>query len=130
MFRILSLSLSVSLSHTHTHTCFWYLQGKELDLFKNQVPGWRLGSTPAGHQSITQEWKAKDDAAAAEISARLSAVAAASGHALSSVSVKGTSVVLELCTPTCAGVTENDFILASQINETDLKDLTAKAKAR
>ena len=76
------------------------LQGKELELMKNQVPGWRVVVSPTSKlQSLAQDWKAKDAASAAEIARRLGDVAASAGEGFKAagITVQGENVSVELC---------------------------------
>mmetsp|Transcript_43417 Transcript_43417/g.130229 ORF Transcript_43417/g.130229 Transcript_43417/m.130229 type:complete len:218 (-) Transcript_43417:530-1183(-) len=108
------------------------LEGKEFDLLKNQVPGWRVVDTPDGLQALRQEWKAKDDASAPEIATRLQSVQVegSESHTPHAMDVSGSSVTVWLTTPSAGGITENDFIIASRMNDADVKALQAKKKAR
>ncbi|GAX81768.1 hypothetical protein CEUSTIGMA_g9196.t1 [Chlamydomonas eustigma] len=107
------------------------LEGKDLELLKNQAPGWRVSvSHSSGKQSLVQEWKGKDAAAAAEIQKLLQQVPGAEEHQPSSVSLQAETVTVELSTHSLGGLTENDFIIASRMNEVPVKDLIAKRKTR
>ncbi|KAG2494002.1 hypothetical protein HYH03_007929 [Edaphochlamys debaryana] len=107
------------------------LVGEELELMRNQVPGWRLGTTKDGKPCIAQSWKLKDEAAAETMLGWLRSLATQEDHAdaLSADRV-GTEVVAQLSSPAHGGVTENDFICASKMNDLDVAPLLAKRKPR
>ena len=98
---------------------------------RQQVAGWRLaddGTTPA---SLSRTWTAKDGAAATALLERLTATAAAEGHAVAKADVVGgTTVAVDLATPAVGGLTEADFIVAAKLNAVDVADLAAPKKAR
>eukprot|EP00775_Hariotina_reticulata_P004129 gene4129-4376_t len=97
---------------------------------RQQVPGWRIQSSAAGIQCIRQEWTAKDAQAAQQLLTQLQQVAQQNGHPLSHGDVIGSTVVAELTTSIKGGLTENDFIVAALINDTDVSQLLQKRKAR
>ena len=71
----------------------------------------------ASVQCIRREWTARDAAAAEELAARLRGVAQQAGHAPLAVQCVSATVAAELSTPSAGGLTENDFIVASRLNE-------------
>jgi pterin-4a-carbinolamine dehydratase len=73
------------------------LKGKDFDLAKSQVPGWKVVDSSHG-QSIRQEWKGKDAASASQIAQQLGEVVEASGHKPVGVRVDGDVVTVELAT--------------------------------
>ncbi|KAG1680993.1 hypothetical protein FOA52_009952 [Chlamydomonas sp. UWO 241] len=105
------------------------VEGKTLDLLKNQVPGWRVVKTTEGHTALEQEWRAKDDASAPELASRLQSVQVEGSleHNPLSVKIKGSAVIVTLSTSQVGGITENDFIVASRMNDKDVKELIADA---
>ena len=85
--------------------------------------------------AITQEWKGKDVAAASEIANRLGSVLTSeekgrASSSLSGISVQGDMVEIKLSTQTLGGLTLNDFILASRMNDVNVKDLAAKKRIK
>jgi pterin-4a-carbinolamine dehydratase len=75
------------------------LEGKDLELLKNQAPGWRVTvSESTGKQSLVQEWKGKDAAAASEIQKLLLQVPGAEDHKPVSVNLQEEIVTVELST--------------------------------
>ncbi|GIL55619.1 hypothetical protein Vafri_11154 [Volvox africanus] len=108
------------------------LSQEDRELLRNQVPGWRMATLPAGgNPCIQQSWKLKDEAAAEQMVALVGRVAADEGHADSlTVNRVGTEVVAQLCTVSLGGLTENDFIVASKVNDLNIVDLLPKRKPR
>ncbi|GLC43551.1 hypothetical protein PLESTM_001485500 [Pleodorina starrii] len=108
------------------------LSEEERELLRNQVPGWRMATTQQGGAAcIQQSWKLKDDAAAEEMVGRVSRVAEEEGHGDSlTVSRVGSEVVAQLSTASLGGLTENDFIVASKVNDLNIVDLLPKRKPR
>ena len=112
------------------------LEDKEIDLLKNQVPGWKVLTAPDNKAiSITQEWKGKDAAAASEIAKRLGSVLSSeekgmAASSLSGIKIQGDAVEVKLTTSTLGGLTLNDFILASRMNDVNVKDLAAKKRVK
>ena len=78
----------------------YLVQGKDLELLKNQTPGWRvMVSKASGQLSLLQEWKGKDVAATAEVARLLGAVVqAGEPYVPASIDVQGDTVSVELCT--------------------------------
>jgi 4a-hydroxytetrahydrobiopterin dehydratase len=101
---------------------------------RQQVPGWRVSSAAADGAAlpcIRREWTARDAAAAEELAARVRGVAQQAGHVPLSVQAVSATVVAELATPSAGGLTENDFIVASRLNEmAGVEDLLAKKRQR
>ncbi|EFJ50527.1 hypothetical protein VOLCADRAFT_109679 [Volvox carteri f. nagariensis] len=109
------------------------LSGEDRELLRNQVPGWRMATLPGagGKPCIQQSWKLKDEAAAEQMVERVTGVAAAEGHGDSlTMNRVGTEVVAMLCTASLGGLTENDFIVASKVNDLNIVDLLPKRKPR
>ncbi|KXZ55031.1 hypothetical protein GPECTOR_3g192 [Gonium pectorale] len=107
------------------------LSEADRELLRNQVPGWKIASGSSGAACIQQSWKLTDEAAAEQMAARLSKVAADEGHADSlNLARVGSEVVAQLCTKSLGGLTENDFIVAAKINELNVSDLLPKRKQR
>lgn len=76
----------------------------EVDLYKNQAPGWRVATNAAGQQCIKQDWKGKDADAAPQIAAKLTAVSTAEGHSENvNVAIVGTELSIELTTTSFGG---------------------------
>lgn len=57
--------------------------------------GWKVITTD-GKQSLRQEWRAKDAAAAAQIAKRLADVAASEGYTPAGINAQGDIVIVEL----------------------------------
>lgn len=97
---------------------------------RQQVPGWRIAASKDGVSCIRQEWTARDGAAAQQLVAKLQELAQANGHPLTHAEAISSTVVAEVTTPAKGGLTENDFIIASRINNADLTELLARRKQR
>jgi 4a-hydroxytetrahydrobiopterin dehydratase len=112
------------------------LTAKEIDLLKNQVPGWRVVSSADNKPiAIAQEWKGSSSAAAAEIAKRLGSVLTSeekgmASSSLAGIKVQGDAVEVRLATQPLGGLTLNDFILASRMNDVNVKDLAAKKRIK
>lgn len=106
------------------------LNDSEINLLRQQVAGWRVASTSeAGLTCLRNEWKAKDTEAAVVLRDKLQELSMAFGHP-ATVSVSGTDVTIQLTTPSVGALSENDFILASKVNELALADLLAKKRMK
>lgn len=55
------------------------IEGKEQDLMKNQVPGWKVNPSAIG-DSMKQEWKLKDAESAAKMAGLVNSMSSAEGH--------------------------------------------------
>ena len=73
------------------------LGAKELELKRQQVPGWRVQNNKAGIPCIRHEWTLKDATAVAECVKRIGAVAQKEGHFPEVITVSS-MVVAELTT--------------------------------
>lgn len=75
------------------------LSATEVDLLRNQVPGWRVVKNAAGKEAIRQDWKAKDADAAPKLAAKLTEVSSSQGHsANTTVTINGTDITVEMTT--------------------------------
>jgi len=122
--------LGLSARTCHPMSDLEVLGEKDLALLKNQVPGWRLAATAEGVQSVRQEWKAKDAAAAQGIVSRFNDVVTGAGHPAVTLKAEGETVHVELSTPQKGGLTENDLIIAAKLNDVNVKDLLPQRRAR
>lgn len=75
-----------------------------------------------------QEWKVRNFVSGLELFKRISVVAEEQGHH-PDLHLEGyNNARVELWTHSAGGLTENDFIMASQINEVDVSDLKKKPR--
>ena len=112
----------------------------------------RFGSSErlADQGHCSRVWRAKDAAAAKELSARVTQLAAAegaclsvavllreslshappTGHTAKTEAGADDSVTVELWTSAVGGLTENDFIVAAKLDALSFADLVVTAKKR
>ncbi|KAG2425367.1 hypothetical protein HXX76_013781 [Chlamydomonas incerta] len=97
----------------------------------NAVPGWKVAQAAEGRPCIQQTWTLKDEPSAATLVSLVTKVVSAEGHDESlTLTHKGAEVTAQLCTKSLGGLTENDFIVASKINDLSLADLLPKRRQR
>ncbi|PNW88881.1 hypothetical protein CHLRE_01g049000v5 [Chlamydomonas reinhardtii] len=107
------------------------LSEEQRELLRNQVPGWKVAQGAEGRPCVQQSWTLKDEPSAVALAAMVAKVASDEGHSESlTLTHKGAEVVAQLCTKSLGGLTENDFIVASKINDLNLADLLPKRKQR
>ncbi|KAG2430761.1 hypothetical protein HYH02_013600 [Chlamydomonas schloesseri] len=107
------------------------LTEEQRELLRNQVPGWKVAQGASGQACIQHSWTLKDEPSAAKLVSLVGKVAADDGHSDSlTLTHTGAEVVAQLCTKSLGGLTENDFIVASKINDLSLADLLPKRKQR
>jgi len=110
------------------------LEGKDLELLLKSVEGWELnnetlrqaqgGSASASKNqravSITKEFKFKDFVEAMKFVNTVAEIAEQEGHH-PDIFISYNHVRFELTTHAIKGLSQNDFILAAKIDETNLK---------
>lgn len=106
------------------------LEEKEVERLKKQVPGWKLATDKSGAQVIRCEWKVRNFAAGLQLFQRIAEVAEEQGHHPDLHLEGWNNVYVDLSTHAAGGLTENDFIMASKINELDFTDLQPKKKPK
>ena len=83
-----------------------------------------------GRDAISREWEVKDFAAGLEVFQRIASVAEAEGHHPDLHLEGWNKARAVLTTHSIGGLSENDFILASKINDLDFSDALKKKKAK
>lgn len=96
-----------------------------------KVVGWRLvnlGSSEAGLK-LQCDWLLKDAVSVTELSARISKVAEeAENYPYEIQTLDSNKVRVEIWTASIGGLSENDFIFASKIDQVETKDLTRRLR--
>lgn len=105
------------------------LEEKEYNLLKQQIPGWKIVKNKAGQTAVRCDWRVKNVEAAQQLQAMVQKVGADQGHP-ADVTVSGDIVVAELSTSQVGGLSFNDFIVAAQVNELNIKDLMPPPRKR
>lgn len=106
------------------------LSEEEITRLKMQCAGWKFDKTTSGNSAISFEWKVKSFAAGLNLFKRIAEVAEAQGHH-PDLHLEGYNTVRAvLSTHEAGGLTENDFIIASLINDLETSDLLPKVKAK
>mmetsp|Transcript_35315 Transcript_35315/g.89394 ORF Transcript_35315/g.89394 Transcript_35315/m.89394 type:complete len:214 (-) Transcript_35315:345-986(-) len=105
------------------------VEEKDMNLMKQQVPGWRIVAAASGKPAIRQDWKLKSGEAAQQLQTMIKDLAQAEGHA-PEVTVTGETLSAELTTAALGGLTPNDFIMAAKINDMNIKDLLPPPRKR
>ncbi|GMH41706.1 hypothetical protein BSKO_09616 [Bryopsis sp. KO-2023] len=106
------------------------LEESEIDRLRNQVPGWMVVKDGEGSGKIRQEWKVKNFTSGLELFKRIAVIAEDQGHHPDLHLTGFNTVAAELSTHSVGGLTENDFIMAAQINKLDFSDLKKKEKPK
>lgn len=97
---------------------------------RQQCPGWRVDTNAAGLQCLKSDFTARSNAAALDMITRFEVVAEAEGHLPVFQVTDENQLAAELTTPSAGGLTENDFIMATKMNELEMGDLLAKKKPK
>lgn len=106
------------------------LSEEEITRLKMQCAGWKFDKTASGNSAISFEWKVKNFSAGLDLFKRIAEVAEAQGHH-PDLHLEGyNKVTAVLSTHDAGGLTENDFIIASMINDLETSDLMPKVKAK
>ncbi|XP_076948432.1 putative pterin-4-alpha-carbinolamine dehydratase, chloroplastic [Bidens hawaiensis] len=92
-----------------------------------KVIGWKLVNEN-GILKLQCLWKLKDAECAAELINRISKAVESTGHPLN-IQQDQSYVTAELWTATIGGLSLNDFIVASKIDEINIKDLVPRKRA-
>jgi len=103
---------------------------EEAELMKKQAVGWKLRKDEDGNLRLKSDYKFKNFVKSLEFFQRVAAIAEAEGHHPDLHLVGWNNVTVELWTHSVSGLTENDFIMASKINEIDTSDLKSKKKQK
>ncbi|KAK9849503.1 hypothetical protein WJX84_009680 [Apatococcus fuscideae] len=106
------------------------LDSTTINALRNQVPGWQVTKDAAGRPCIRQEWKVLNFLSGLEFFRRVGALAEEEGHHPDLHLEGWNRVYIQLATHSVGGLTENDFILASKINDLDTSDLRPRPKAK
>ncbi|KAJ9524111.1 hypothetical protein QJQ45_022532 [Haematococcus lacustris] len=106
------------------------LDSKQLNLLKQQIPGWKVVTSTAGHTALSNAYRVRSREAASALHAALTALASRLGHELSSISASNDLVAVELSTPQLSGLSLNDFVVAAQVNEMDMKEWLTPPRKR
>lgn len=107
--------MSADLSKRHCTACEGGsspLTREEIDTLKRQLKGWKL----LDDKKIEKEWKFKDFKQALHFTNQIGEIAEAEGHHPDIFLAWG-QVKVTLWTHAINGLSENDFILASQIDK-------------
>lgn len=105
------------------------LQPNEVEGMRQQV-GWRVVTNVKGQQAIQHDYKVRNFKAAIELLGRIADIAEAEGHHPDLHIVGYNNVQVELTTHAVGALTENDFIIASKINDLNMSDLMPKRKVK
>ena len=106
------------------------LPAGDVERLRMQVPGWAVTQDAEGRDAISREWEVKDFAAGLEVFQRIASVAEAEGHHPDLHLEGWNKARAVLTTHSIGGLSENDFILASKINDLDFSDALKKKKAK
>lgn len=106
------------------------LEESEVNLLRQQVPGWRVLKTSAGFDCISQEYKVKDLSNGVKLISLIAEVVEREGHHPDIHLTGGDTLLVELCTHSLGGLTENDFIVAAKLNRISTTEFLAKRKPR
>ncbi|KAJ9523719.1 hypothetical protein QJQ45_020141 [Haematococcus lacustris] len=106
------------------------LDSKQLNLLKQQIPGWKVVTSAVGHTALSNAYRVRSREAASALHAALTALASRLGHELSSISASDDLVAVELSTPQLSGLSLNDFVVAAQVNEMDMKEWLTPPRKR
>jgi 4a-hydroxytetrahydrobiopterin dehydratase len=106
------------------------LDEKQVNSFRQQVPGWRVTKTAAGTECIRFDWKVKDAASGAQLVSMIEGLFAAEKHQGKLHCVGESEVFVEMYTEAVSGLSENDFICAAKINDLNVKDLLQQKRIR
>ena len=104
------------------------LDDAEINRLRLQCAGWKVVTNSAGVQCISYEWKVRNFMAGLELMKRLGELAEKEGHHPDLHLTGYNHVVAELTTHAVGGLTVNDFIVASKVNEIEFSDLMPKRK--
>merc|ERR1711934_57764 len=103
---------------------------EEAELMKKQAVGCKLFKDADENLRLKYDYKFKNFVKSLEFFQRVAAIAEAEGHHPDLHLVGWNNVTVELWTHSVSGLTENDFIMASKINEIDTSDLKSKKKQK
>lgn len=94
----------------------------------SKVAGWNLVNE-GGTLKLNRSWKVKSFTKGLELFKLVADVAEAEGHHPDLHLVGWNNVTIEIWTHSVGGLTENDFIMASKLNDLDLHHLLRKKMA-
>ncbi|KAL4859169.1 putative pterin-4-alpha-carbinolamine dehydratase [Chlorella vulgaris] len=106
------------------------LSETDVNRLGNQCPGWRVGKNKEGIDCISHQWKVRNFTAGLDLFQRIAVVAEEQGHHPDLHLTGFNTVVAEMTTHAAKGLTENDFIMASKINQIEISDLLPKRKPK
>lgn len=106
------------------------LSETEVNRLCQQCAGWRVAKNAEGADCITHEWKVRNFRAGLDLFQRIAVIAEEEGHHPDLHLTGFNTVTAEMTTHAAKGLTENDFIMATKINELEISDLLPKRKPK
>ncbi|KAG0585744.1 hypothetical protein M758_2G033900 [Ceratodon purpureus] len=96
-----------------------------------KVVGWRLvnqGSSDGAGLKLQCDWVLRDSDSVNELYSRIAKVAEATSYEHEIQTLENNKVRIEVWTPAIGGLSENDFIFASKLDQVETKDLTKRLR--
>jgi 4a-hydroxytetrahydrobiopterin dehydratase len=90
---------------------------EEIDALLAQLEGWTVEEA-GGHAQLTKRYRFKGFMPGVDLVNRIAAIAEAEGHH-PDIRLSWGSVTVQLWTHAASGLTENDFILAARVDQTE-----------
>jgi 4a-hydroxytetrahydrobiopterin dehydratase len=106
------------------------LEESQINILRNQCPGWRMSATAEGMECIACDWKVKSFTAALDLMRRIGDIAEGEGHHPDMHLTGYNNLRAELTTHALGGLTLNDFIVAAKVNDLEIGDLLPKRKQK